>query len=352
MMTDLNELQFFVSVSRAQSFTLAAKNLGVPKSSVSRAISRLEGRLGVRLVERTTRSVALTEVGELYLDRCQRVLEEAEQADLIVAASQAKPRGTLRIAAPVAFARFILGPALGDFLAAYPELRVQLQLIGGETPVHEKQFDVAIRAAPLEDSAFLVKPLMRVRLGAYASPGYLKGRSLPSSPSDLRLESCITATCGTFGESSSSTVWHLRRGSEQKEVRVESRVSVPDPSINRQLAVAGAGVALLSQIAVRADVEEGRLTRLLHEWEPDPVELHALYPSRLSSSPKVRVFLQFLNERFQNESLLDGHHHVREKNTASSSQQQKSRSRKKPFAPAAVKKEPAARAVPQRRTSG
>jgi DNA-binding transcriptional LysR family regulator len=99
-MTDLNELQFFVRVSQVQSFTLAAKHLGVPKSSVSRAISRLEGRLGVRLVERTTRSVALTEIGELYLEHCRRVLEEAEQADLVISTLVAKPRGTLRSAHP------------------------------------------------------------------------------------------------------------------------------------------------------------------------------------------------------------------------------------------------------------
>ena len=121
-MTNLNELQFFVQVSESQSFTKAAKRLGVPKSSVSRAILKLENRLGVRLVERTTRRVALTEVGELYLSRCRRVIDEAEQADLAVGAMQAKPRGTLRVGAPVAFARSILGPRMGEFLALYPQM--------------------------------------------------------------------------------------------------------------------------------------------------------------------------------------------------------------------------------------
>ncbi|HMH13551.1 MAG TPA: LysR family transcriptional regulator [Edaphobacter sp.] len=306
-MTDLNELQFFVRVSQVQSFTLAAKHLGVPKSSVSRAISRLEGRLGVRLVERTTRSVALTEIGELYLEHCRRVLEEAEQADLVISTLVAKPRGTLRVGAPVAFARSILGPVLGEFVAAYPELRVHLQLLGGESSAREKNFDLIIRTGPLEDSSLLVKPLMRIRLGAYASPLYLKHHNLPDSPAALRQQSCITSSCGTFGEPGDSAIWRLRRGSEVKEVRIESRVSVPDPTINHQLALAGVGVALLSQVAARADLEHGRLVRLLPEWEPDPVELHALYPSRLNSSPKVRAFLQFLRQRFEGESLLDGH---------------------------------------------
>src|SRR5580658_1106350 len=143
-MTNLNELQFFVQVSQTQSFTKAAKRLGVPKSSVSRAIARLEDRLGVHLVERTTRKVALTEVGELYLNRCQRVMEEVEQADLAVGALQAIPRGTLRIGAPVAFARSILGPRIGEFLALYPELRLHLQMLTGDEPLREGSLDVVV----------------------------------------------------------------------------------------------------------------------------------------------------------------------------------------------------------------
>ncbi len=298
IMIDLNELQFFVQVSRTQSFTLAAKRLGVPKSSVSRAIVRLEGRLGVRLVERTTRKVGLTEAGEIYLDRCQRMLEEAEQADLLMGALHAQPRGRLRVGAPAVFARLILGPILGDFLALYPELRLQLQQLGGEDAPSVRNLDVAIRPGPLEDSGLLARPLMRIRVGAYASPRYLGKRALPGSPAALRELSCITASCGVSGELAESAIWRLRRGAELQEVRVESRVSVPDPIISHQLALAGMGVALLSQSAMRADVEQGRLVRLLPEWEPDAVELHAVYPTRLNSSPKVRAFLQFLRERF------------------------------------------------------
>lgn len=297
-MIDLNELQIFVQVSKAQSFTLAAKRLGLPKSSVSRAVSSLETRLGIRLVERTTRSVALTEAGELYLERCQRMQEEAELADLVIGTLQAKPRGRLRVGAPVAFARSILGPILGDFLALYPELRLQLQLMGAEDPGREKNLDLVIRPGPLEDSGLLLKPVMRIRIGAYASPLYLKNRSLPDAPAALRQQSCITASCGAFGEPADSATWRLRRGSDVQEVRIESRVSVPDPTINHQLAVAGVGVALLSQSVARLDVEQGRLVRLLPDWEPDPVELYAVYPSRLNSSPKVRAFLQFLRDHF------------------------------------------------------
>jgi DNA-binding transcriptional LysR family regulator len=293
---DLNELRMFVQVAQTRSFTMAAQRLGLPKSSVSRAIGRLESRLGVRLVERTTRSVGLTEAGEVYLDRCQRVMDEAEQADLEVGALLAKPRGRLRIGAPVMFARAVLGPILGEFLAMYPELRVQLHLLGADASPHGN-LDLAIRPGPLEDSGLLVKPLMKIRLGAYASPVYLKNRELPDSPAALRQHQCITASCGAGGSSADTAIWRLRRGKELREVTVESRISVPDPTMNHQLALAGAGVALLSQVAARLDIEHGRLVRVLPEWEPEPVELHALYSSRLSSSPKVRAFLQFVRER-------------------------------------------------------
>jgi DNA-binding transcriptional LysR family regulator len=129
---------------------------------------------------------------------------------------------------------------------------------------------------------------------------------VPDSPANLVQLSCITTSCDTIGGPGDFTIWRLRKGVELKEIKANARVSVPDPTINHQLALAGAGVALLAQSVVRADVEQGRLIRVLPDWEPKPVELHALYPSRLNSSPKVRAFLQFLRERFGGEPLLDG----------------------------------------------
>jgi DNA-binding transcriptional LysR family regulator len=297
-MPDLNELQLFVKVAQSQSFTVAARGLGIPKSSVSRAVGRLEGRLGVRLIERTTRKVALTEAGELYLDRCRRVLDEAEQADLAVGALAAQPRGILRVGAPVMFVRAIIGPSLSEFLAAYPEVRVHLKILGPDSPAREGRLDLTICPGPLQDSGLLMKPIMRIRLGVYASPSYLNGRTLPESPADLRTLDCMTANCGAHGAPADCAVWRLRRGAESREVKIEARVSVPDPAVNHQLALSGAGVSLLSQNLAQPDIEHGRLVRLLPEWEPEPVELHALYPERLAASPKVRAFLQFLRDRF------------------------------------------------------
>ena len=299
MRTDLNELHFFVQVSEAQSFTIAARRLGVPKSTVSRAIRRLEDRLGVRLVERTTRRVSLTEVGELYLHRCRRVMAEAEEADLAVGALLAQPRGRLRVGAPVPFAQLILGPILGEFLARYPELQVDVLLTGTDVFPRDGSLDLLIRAGSVgNDSGLLVRWLLRVRQGIYASPRYLAYRDLPESPAALRRHFCIATSCDSVGgEPGGTTTWRLHRGGERCEVKVEARASVPDPTVNHQLTLAGAGVASLSQAMVRADIEAGRLVRLLPDWEPEPVELHAFYPSRLSASPKVRAFLEFLKEK-------------------------------------------------------
>jgi DNA-binding transcriptional LysR family regulator len=297
-MPDLNELRFFVEVAQVRSFTEAARRLGAPKSTVSRSLRRLEERLGVRLVERTTRRVSLTEVGETYLNHCRRVMEEAEEADLAVGALLAEPRGRLRIGAPIPFARLILGPILAEFLERYPALQVHLELIDSDAALRDGHLDLLIRAGELGDSGWLVKPLMRVLQGVWASPAYIEQRGWPETPAALRQHSCIATTCDNVGgEPGGTATWRLRRGSEVAEVQMEARVAVPDPTMNHQLALTGVGIALLSKGMVRADAEAGRLVRLLPEWDPEPVVLHALYPSRLGSSPKVRALLEFLKDR-------------------------------------------------------
>lgn len=295
---DLNELHYFVAVAGTRSFTGAASRLQVPKSTISRAVRRLEQRLGVKLLERTTRRVALTEIGELYLNGCRRVMEEAEQADLAVGALLAEPRGLLRVGVPIPFARFMAGPILADFLARYPRMQVHLQMTEDEGVLRQGGLDLIIRGGALGDSGLLVKPILEIRPWVVASPVYLAGRAAPATPAELTRHCCITTSCDTAGgEATSLSTWRLRRGGETAEVQVEARVTVPDPEMNRQLALAGVGVTMLSRSMVRGDLEAGRLVHLLPEWEPEPVQVRALYPTRLGSSPKVRAFLEFLRER-------------------------------------------------------
>ena len=301
LLTDLNEIQVFVQVSKKQSFTSAAVGLGIPKSTASRAITRLEKRLGVTLIERTTRRVTLTDAGELYLNRCERVLEEAEQAERAVTALMGAPRGVLRVAVPGPFARTMLAPLLAPFLRLYPGIRLQMQLLdAGLTPT-VRNLDVEIRPGPLDDSGLYIKPLMQIRLGIYASREYVQEKGVPETPSALAQHHCIATGCGRHGEPRERNTWRLRRGTEVREITVEPRVAVPDPPMGYQLMRAGAGVAMLAQSILAPDVESGRIVHLLPEWEPEPVQLYAVYSGRMESSPKVRALLQFLEERLGKE---------------------------------------------------
>ncbi|QEE28795.1 LysR family transcriptional regulator [Terriglobus albidus] len=293
-MLDLNGMQIFAEVAKQASFTTAAKALGLPKSTVSRSLANLEDRLGVQLLERTTRNVRLTDAGEIYLERCRRMLDEAEDADLVMNSLRGTPRGRLRIGAPIAFIRFSLGPQLPSFLAKFPEMSVSLHILNGSGQSRENALDIAIRSGDLEDSELIVKPLKTIRLGIYASPFYLKKQARAHHPSDLRGMSCITTTCGALGSAADGTLWRLKRGAEVQDVRVESRIAVPDPFLNYELALHGLGLAQLSQALVKEHVEAKRLIRVLPEWEPDTVRLRALYSARLSASPKLRAFLSFL----------------------------------------------------------
>lgn len=294
-MLDLNGMQVFAEVAKESSFTTAARTLGLPKSTVSRCIGDLEHRLGVRLLERTTRNVRLTDAGEIYLERCRRMLDEAEEADLIMNSLRAIPRGRLRIGAPIAFIRFSLGPQLPSFLATFPEINVSLQILGGPGSSRDNNLDIAIRSGDLEDSDLIVKPLKSIRLGLYASPSYMKRQPRPQHPSDLKSLNCITTTCGALGNAADGTLWRLRRGQDMQDVRVESRVAVPDPFLNYDLALQGLGVAQLSQALAKDHLEKKQLTPVLPDWEPETVQLRALYSARLSTSPKLRAFLSFLD---------------------------------------------------------
>lgn len=298
MKLDLNEIQFFARVAEERSFTQAARRLRVPKSTVSRAVRRLEERLGVRLVERTTRRVSLTEIGEIYLNHCRRVMEEAEEADRSVGSMLAKPRGLLRLGVPAPFARYILGPMMGEFLTLYPDLQVGIQILSSNAVFPGDGLDIVVSPGSPGDSGLLVRWLMRVRQGIFASHAFLEQHGRPETPAALRGLPCVTTTCDLMGgEPAGSVTWRMKRGEEVSEVKLMARVAVPDPTINHQLTVDGVGIAALSLSLVRADVEASRLVRLLPEWELDPVEIYAYYPSRLSASPKVRALLEFLRER-------------------------------------------------------
>jgi DNA-binding transcriptional LysR family regulator len=291
-MTNLNELHYFLHVADSGGFTAAAQLLGVPKSTVSRGIARLEERLGMRLLERTTRRMALTEAGEVYLEYCRQALEKVQLAESVVGAMRGTPRGRLRVGAPIPFSRSCLAPLMPEFLERYPDVHLHLLLGEDESNLLESNLDLQIQTGPVDDSEMFVRYLGRVQYGIYASRSYVDSKGLPDSPDELVAHECIT-----FKESGPNATWALRRGSTQMDIRPQPRFSSVDSAILLQLALAGVGVTIIPCWLVAPYICKGELVRLLPDWVPEPVDISAVYPSPLNLAPNARAFLEFLVER-------------------------------------------------------
>jgi len=289
-MRDFNELAIFTLISRELSFTRAADYLEISKAAASKAISRLENRLGTRLFERTSRRLHLTEAGETFLAYAQRAMEEADDGEAAVSRLTDKPRGTLRVAMPVTLAQGSVAPKLARFLRRYPELRLDITLKGGQIDPIAQRVDVALQtAAPEVDSQVIQKRIITVQLGLYASPRYLSTGPLLRSPEDLAQHSCVTLTSASNG-----TTWTLYKDGKAREVRLRGRIAIGDPVIHKRLCLDAVGIAILPNWLAHENCGKLQLLRVLPEWTLNPIELYVLYPSRLSMTPKLKAFLKFI----------------------------------------------------------
>ena len=287
---DLNEILVFVKIVKAGSFTSAAQALGMPKSTVSRKLSELEDRLGTRLIQRTTRKLSLTEVGHAYYRNCERIVSQLEEAELAVTNTQAEPRGLLRITAPLNFG--FLGEIIAEFLNNNPHVQMELMCTDRMVDIVEEGFDIGIRAGRLSDSTLIARSLGAGRGVTVASPAYTKLHGEPGTPDDLRDHACILFGAGREGRS-----WKLQSGSRAQELPLRPRMLVNDLEIMREAALAGVGVALLPAHHCADDLEAGRLLRILPEWTTPETPTFAVYPSTRHLSPKVRAFLDLLQQR-------------------------------------------------------
>ncbi len=284
---DLNEIVVFAKVVGAGSFTSAARELGMPKLTVSRKVSDLEERLGARLLQRTTRKLSLTDVGNTYYQYARRVVDEVEEAELAVTRMQEAPRGLLRITTPLTF-RY-MGPIVSSFLERYPDVRVEM--VGTDRVVNlvDEGFDLAVRAGRLADSSLIARSLGAERNVLVASPAFLEAHGVPESPAALAEIDCIA-----FGGSSAPTTWTLTAGGESVSVTVPARLVVNDFEIVRVAALAGRGMAMVPLSLSCEDLRAGRLVRVLTDWCSPDVPIHAVYPSTRHLSPKVSAFLDHL----------------------------------------------------------
>lgn len=293
-MDRLDSMEAFVRVAESRSFSEAARRLNLSKSVISRQVSGLEAELGARLFHRTTRSLTLTEVGAAYLERCQRILADIEEANLSVSNLQAAPRGKLKVSAPVPFTIQHLAPILPDFMDRYPEMEIDLSLNDRFVNLVEEGFDLAIRIGKLNDSSLIARFLAPANIAVVASADYLAKRGRPCTPDDLDQHCCLL-----YSNLATADEWSFVAHDGKKiSVEVSGRLRANNGDVLRQAALGGLGLVMLPTFIVGADLQAGTLVRVLEEFVPQQVGVYAVYPHARHLSPKVRAFVDFLAERF------------------------------------------------------
>lgn len=291
-MQDLNDMAYFAEVVDRGSFVAAARALGVPKSRLSRRVAELESRLGMRLLQRTTRRLSLTAAGETYHRHCVAMREAAEAAGEAIAQLQSEPRGTVRVACPVTLAQTLVGPLVPAFLARHPQVRVEMIVSNRAVDLVQEGIDLALRVRPrLDDGASLVmKPLGETSGVLVASPALLQRCGRPEGPAALQHLPTVAMSAADGNAS-----WSLR-GPEGQELELRHRpVFVADDLLTlRHAALAGTGMTLLPDFLCRQELQRGALQPVLPGWGPPPALMHAVFPSRRGMVPAVRRFLDFL----------------------------------------------------------
>lgn len=286
----LGAMTVFARVAEEGSFSGAARVLGLSKSSVSKQLAQLEDHLGARLINRTTRRLALTEAGAAYWERCRRILDDLEEANAAVSALQGAPRGLLRVNGPVSFGTRVLGPAIVDFLRRYRDVAIDLSLSDRKVDVVAEGYDVVIRIGHLRDSSLFARKLGDSARPIVASPAYLARRGTPTHPRELAGHDCLI-----YSLMDAPHLWRFRRGDETAEVKVDGPVVADHGDIQREAVFAGLGLSIIPDFLVGEDIAAGRLVSVLDDWTSEPAPIHAVYPHNRHLSAKVRVFIDFLH---------------------------------------------------------
>lgn len=295
-MDRLKCLSVFVRVVDAGSFAGVAEAFGMTAAMVGRHVRTLEDSLGTQLLNRTTRRQSLTEAGEIYYERSKVVLAELEAADESVARMRSVPRGTLRIGAPVSFGSGCLAPALPDYLAAHPEVRVEMTLNNRVLDLIDEGYDAVFRTGALPDSGLIMRALAPYRLVACASPSYVAERGKPTHPDELIAHACLGFHPGLPYDTWMFTS-KVPDGAIIK-VSVTGPLSTNNGHALREAALRGVGIVLQAEALLAADLDTGRLIELFKDTPPIPLPVHILYSPTRAITPKLRSFLDFATARF------------------------------------------------------
>lgn len=300
-MQDLNDMAYFAEVVDKGGFAAAGRSLNIPKSKLSRRVAELEARLGVRLLQRTTRRLSLTEAGELYHRHAVAMREEAEAADAAVAQVQTEARGTVKVTCPVTLAHTTIGPVLPEFLAQYPLVRIDMQVTNRVVDLVQEGVDVALRVRGTldESGSLVVKSLGLTRTLLVATPAQLEREGRPKDIDDLRRISTL-AMSAADGRAS----WRLQGpGGRERDVNHKPRYTADDLLTIKYAVMQGVGASVLPSYMCARELEQGLLEEVLPGWAPATGIMHAVFPSRRGMVPAVRRFLDFLGERVTAEGL-------------------------------------------------
>lgn len=283
-------MALFVEVVKAKGFRHAAEAVGIPNSTVSRRISALEKAIGLRLLHRTTRRIELTEAGQIYFERCKRIVDEAKLAHEQLGELLAQPSGVLRASLPVDFANIYLAPLIAEFARLYPGISFDFDLTPRVVDLVAEPFDVAIRMGHPPSSNLIARQLANLPCHLYAAPRYLEQFGEPVHPTDLSTHECIGFRSGK------AHVWPLHKGDETLEIAVGGRFQLNSVGLIRRLATLDQGIAVLPAEIVADDVAHGRLRQVLPDWEGPATPVYAMTETRLLPA-KTQRFIAFLRER-------------------------------------------------------
>ena len=289
----LDGVAVFVAVINSGSFTAASESLGHSTSYISKEVSRLEKRLGSRLLNRTTRTISLTDAGRAYYERCQQIVIDAENASRSVSSLQDEPRGLLRVNAPTSFGSRHLLEYLSKFLHRYPEVNLEIEFNDRIIDVVAEGYDVVIRVGNVRDSNLVARPFTRSKTVIVASPEYLSRHGTPENPSELADHHCIT-----YSLEANPLSWEFRKEDEHVQVKLASRALCNNADIMVSLACDGVGIARMPLFTCNREVDEGKLKIILEDFEQREFNVYAVYPHRQYLTAKVRVFVDYLVESF------------------------------------------------------
>ncbi|MGR9099548.1 MAG: LysR substrate-binding domain-containing protein [Gammaproteobacteria bacterium] len=288
-MDKLTSMNVFVRVAKAGSFAGGARDLSISRAMATKHIMQLENSLGIRLFNRTTRSLSLTEVGSAYLERCQQVLADIDEMESAVTHLQTEPRGTLKISAPQFIGASHIAPAVAEFLEKYPDVNVDMILQGSPGDLIDEGIDIAIFLGALENTSLIARKLASSTLMVCGSPAYFQKHGIPEAPEDLLKHSCLVNWSIPPRDQ-----WNFNTPKGEITLKVSGRMQANAADPIRIAAIQGVGIVKLPNYIVANDIQQGRLQAVLKEFTTAPLEIHAVYPHRKYLSAKVRSFLDFL----------------------------------------------------------